>query len=62
MTLYTIYTLTPKGGFSKRYEGGDIDKALAAYNKLVDQNKPRLLNRKEGDDVTRNVMHWGMGI
>lgn len=40
-TIHRVYTMTPKGSFSLRYEGEDEMKALTAYNKLCDADKPR---------------------
>lgn len=55
LSTYQVYTTSPKGAFRLRYEGTDEDKALEEYNKLIDANKPRLLNRDK-----KEVMQWGI--
>jgi|SRR6266568_4796762 len=46
---FTVYTLTPRGSFSQKYEGTDEEAATKAYNKLEAKNLPRCLNRGERD-------------
>ena len=57
-TYYKVYTLTPKGGFTQKYEGTEEVEALKAYNKLADRNLPRQLGRKEGH-LYQSVMSGG---
>ena len=58
LNTYKVYTMTPKGSFSQKYEGANEDEALKAYNKLADRNLPRSLGRYEGQ-VYRTVMSGG---
>ncbi len=46
---FTVYTLTPRGSFSQKYEGTDEEAATKAYNKLEAKKPPRCLNRGERD-------------
>ncbi len=46
---FTVYTLTPRGSISQKYEGISEDEANKAYNKLEAKNLPRCLNRGERD-------------
>ncbi len=55
LNTYEVYTTTPRGAFKEVYKGTSEDEALKAYNKLIDQNKPRLLNA-DG----RTQMFWGI--
>lgn len=45
---FAVYTLTPRGKFSRQHEGADLTEALKEYNKLVESNKARLLHKYEG--------------
>lgn len=41
LTTFTVYTLTPRGSYSYKYEGTDREAAQKAYNKLEAADKPR---------------------
>lgn len=47
-TTYAVYTMTPRGGFSQKYEGTSLGEATQAYNKLEKTNKARNLTKREG--------------
>lgn len=52
ITTHRVYTMTPRGSFSLKYEGEDEMQALKAYNKLVDANKPRCWNTSAGNNLS----------
>jgi hypothetical protein len=63
-TTYAVYSMTPKGSFSQKYEGSSEEAALKAYNKLLDGNLPRSLTRCEPHPtckagITTTVMSGG---
>lgn len=58
LNTYKVYTMTPKGGFSLKYEGTEEVEALKAYDKLESKNLPRQLGRREGQ-IYRTVMSGG---
>ncbi len=55
---YAVYSVTRSGSFTQKYEGTDEVKALEAYNKLVDANKPRNLTKREAG-LSQTVMSGG---
>lgn len=44
--MWAVYTMTPKGNFSLKYEGASLEEAEKAYKKLA--GKPRQITRREG--------------
>jgi hypothetical protein len=44
---FAVYTLTPRGSFSQKYDGTDEMEALKAYDALVAKNKPRCFVKRE---------------
>lgn len=58
-TTYAVYTMTPKGSFSQKYEGTSEEEALKAYNKLVDAKKPRSFLKTEAGKAATAVMVGG---
>jgi len=53
---YRVWTLTPKGNYSLKYDGTIEDAALKAYGKLIDKKLPRLLTRGKTNGLMEGVM------
>lgn len=58
LTIYRVYTITPKGNTRLVYAGESEDAALKAYNRLVERRRPRLLNRGYNCSLGVDIMSW----
>ena len=58
LNTYTVYTMTPRGNFSQKYEGTDEQEARKAYNRLEAKQAPRCLSRKVGH-LSTTIEHGG---
>jgi len=56
---YAVYSMTPKGSFSQKYEGALLDEANQVYSRLEKANKPRNLTKREGNRSTTVVSGGG---